>query len=109
MVDPDWAAGQSSYQLGATARGFWQADQADLLAGYVPRYFPALVRLAAACGPAPARVVAQHGFPHHAVAEATLRVGEDCLADAGFAGSLRRLLADQLEDLRRALMVRSAA
>ena len=108
MFDPDRAGGQSSYQLAATAGGFWQADQADLLAGYVPRYFPALARLAGQCGPVPARVVAEHGFPHHVVTEATLRAGEDCLAGAGLPGSLRRLLADQLEDLGRALAVRSA-
>jgi aminopeptidase N len=109
MFDPGRAGGQSSYQLAATAQGFWQADQADLLAGYVPRYFPALAGLAAHGGPAPARVVARHGFPHHAVAAATLQAGEDGLAGAGLTSSLRRLLADQLEDLRRSLKVRSAA
>jgi aminopeptidase N len=40
---------------------------------------------------------------------ATVRAGERCLEAAGLAGSLRRLLADQVEDLRRALAVRSAA
>jgi hypothetical protein len=35
--------------------------------------------------------------------------GEDCLADAELPASLRRLLADQLDDLRRALQVRSGA
>ena len=34
--------GLSGYELAATAEGFWLADQAELLAGYVPRYFPAL-------------------------------------------------------------------
>jgi aminopeptidase N len=109
MFDPGRADGQSSYQLAATAQGFWQADQADLLAGYVPGYFPALAGLAAHGGPAPARVVARHGFPHHAVADATLRAGQDALVGAGLTASLRRLLADQLEDLRRSLKVRSAA
>jgi hypothetical protein len=51
-----------------------------------------------------ARVLCQHGFPHHAVA-ATLRAGERCLESGGLVGSLRRLLADQLEDLRRSLTV----
>jgi aminopeptidase N len=48
-------------------------------------------------------------LPLHAVAAATLRAGEDCLADAELPASLRRLLADQLDDLRRALQVRSGA
>jgi aminopeptidase N len=41
------------------------------------------------------------------VTAATLRAGEECLAAAAFPASLRRLLADQLDDLRRALQVRS--
>ena len=99
----------SSYQLAATADGFWQADQADLVAGYVPRYFPALADAAVRCGPTVARVLVKHGFPHHAVTAATLRAGEEGLADAVFPASLRRLLADHLDDLRRALQVRSSA
>jgi hypothetical protein len=42
------------------------------------------------------------------VAAATLRAGERCLESGGVTGSLRRLLADQLEDLRRSLAVSSA-
>jgi aminopeptidase N len=108
MFEPGSAGEQpSSYQLAATAEGFWQADQADLLAGYVPRYFPALADVAVTRGPAVARILARHGFPHHAVTSATLRAGEQCLAGAAFPASLHRLLADQLDDLRRALTVRS--
>ena len=40
MFSPAPAGEPSSYQLAATAEGFWQADQADLVARYVPRYFP---------------------------------------------------------------------
>jgi aminopeptidase N len=102
----------SSYQLTGTAEGFWQPDQADLLAGYIPRYFPALADVTARRGPAVARVLVRHGFPHHAVAPATLRAGEEFLAGAGagpaFPASLRRLLGDRLDDLRRALRIRSA-
>ena len=104
MFGPDL----SGYQLAATAEGFWQADQADLVASYVPRYFPALSDAAVSRGPAVARMLVQHGFPHHAVTAATLHAGEECLAGAVFPASLRRLLADQLDDLRRALRVRAA-
>jgi aminopeptidase N len=107
-ADTGRAGTQSGYQLAATAEGFWQADQAGLLAGYVPRYFPALARLAARRGEDAARVVGRHGFPHHAVAAGTVRAGELCLAGGGLTSSLGRLLADQLEDLRRSLAVRSA-
>jgi aminopeptidase N len=102
---PGWP--QSGYQLAATAQGFWQADQAELLAGYVPRYFPALAEAAVRRGPDAARVLAQHGFPHHAVDAATLLAGEQCLEGGGLIRSLRRLLADQLEDLSRSVSVRS--
>ena len=97
----------SGYELAATAQGFWQADQAGLVAGYVPRYFTSLAEVAADGGSEVARVLCQHGFPHHAVAAATLRAGERCLESGGVVGSLRRLLADQLEDLRRSLAVNS--
>jgi hypothetical protein len=36
-----------------------------------------------------------------------VRAGEQCLATGALAGSLRRLLADQLEDLRRSVAVHS--
>jgi aminopeptidase N len=103
MFSPD----PSRYLLAGIAEGFWQADQADLVAEYVPRYFTALGDLVARGDPASARVLVQHGFPHHAVTAAALRAGEECLADAELPASLRRLLADQLDDLRRALQVRS--
>ena len=108
----------SGYELTATAQGFWQADQAELLAGYVPRYFAALAETAAAGASRPdvppgaaglVRTLCRHGFPHHAADAATGTVaGELCLATGALTGSLRRLLADQLEDLRRSVAVRSA-
>ena len=73
----------------------------------MPRYFTALAEVAAGGAAERARVWCLHGFPHHAVDAATLRAGERCLD--GLAGSLRRLLADQLEDLRRSLAVSSAS
>jgi aminopeptidase N len=108
----------SGYELTATAQGFWQADQADLLAGYVPRYFAALAEAAAAGTsggtvlPGAAglvRTLCRHGFPHHAADAATVRAGRLCLATGALTGSLRRLLADQLEDLRRSVAVRATA
>jgi aminopeptidase N len=94
----------SGYELAATAEGFWQADQAELLAGYVPGYFAALPAL----GGWLARVWCRHGFPHHAAEAGAVLAGERCLEAGGVTGSLRRLLADQLDDLRRSLAVRSA-
>ena len=84
------------------------AVQAELLAGYVPRYFTALAGAAAAGAADLARAWCRHGFPHHAADAATVRAGQRCLDSGDLTGSLRRLLADQLEDLRRSLAVRSA-
>ena len=71
----------------------------------MPRYFAALPAL----GSGLARVWCRDGFPHHAAEAAAVLAGERCLETGHLAGSLRRLLADQLDDLRRALAVRSAA
>ncbi|WFB10082.1 aminopeptidase N [Streptomyces sp. LX-29] len=116
----------SNYLFTATAEGFWQPEQHDLLAPYVPRYYPAAVTLAARRGPAIAEAVGRFAFPT-TVDEQTLRLGETCLAApetdpaAGTetapdgdptptpTPALRRRLADQLDDLRRALRVRAAA
>jgi hypothetical protein len=40
---------------------------------------------------------------------ATVRAGERCLETGSLSASPRRLLADQLEDLRRSVAVSSAA
>jgi aminopeptidase N len=83
----------------------------------VPRYFAALAETAAAGtggGTVPpgaaglVRTLCRHGFPHHAADAATVRAGERCLETGALTGSLRRLLADQVEDLRRSAAVRSA-
>ena len=99
----------SGYELTAAVQGFWQAEQAELLAGYVPRYFAALAETAARGAGDLARIWCLHGFPHHAVDAATVRAGERCLETGSISGSLRRQLADQLEDLRRSVAVSSAA
>jgi aminopeptidase N len=95
-----------AYLLTATAQGFWQPEQAGLLAGYLPRYFPAVIRAADERGAAAARILVRHGFPAYAVDAATLAAGERCLDHGTVAPGLRRLLADQLDDLRRALRAR---
>ncbi|MFD7435220.1 aminopeptidase N [Streptomyces sp. NPDC059861] len=98
----------SNYLFTATAQGFWQPEQADLVREYVPRYYEDAVALAARRGPAIAEAVGNWAFPAHAVDTETLRLGEECLRDAEPVPALRRRLADQLDDLARALRVREA-
>ncbi|MGX1121253.1 aminopeptidase N [Streptomyces ambofaciens] len=96
----------SNYLFTATAQGFWQPEQSDLVREYVPRYYPEAVALAARRGPAIADAAGRWAFPAHAVDADTLRLGQECLADADPIPALRRKLADQLDDLARALRVR---
>ncbi|MEU7133781.1 aminopeptidase N [Streptomyces sp. NPDC046261] len=98
----------SNYLFTATAQGFWQPEQADLLRPYRDRYYSDALALATRRGPALAAAAGTHGFPHTLIEEETLRRGQDCLRDADPTPALRRKLTDQLDDLRRALAVRAA-
>ncbi|MEV4438155.1 aminopeptidase N [Streptomyces sp. NPDC049577] len=98
----------SNYLFTATAQGFWQPEQRDLLHPYLARYYPDAVALAARRGPALAATAGSHAFPHPFVDTETLRLGEQCLRDAGPTPALRRKLTDQLDDLTRALRIRAA-
>ncbi|MFG2999548.1 aminopeptidase N [Streptomyces sp. NPDC048340] len=97
----------SNYLFTATAQGFWQPEQADLVRDYVARYYPEAVSLAARRGPAIGEAAGRWAFPGHAVDEANLRAGHACLATPDLTPSLRRKLADHLDDLSRALRVRT--
>ncbi|MGW0532711.1 aminopeptidase N [Streptomyces sp. NPDC003032] len=99
----------SNYLLKATAQGFWQPEQADLVQEYIPRYYEDAVAVAARRGPAIADVVGQWAFPAPFVDADTLRLGERCLRDADPIPALRRRFTDQLDDLARALRVRQGA
>ncbi|MCF3124739.1 aminopeptidase N [Streptomyces arenae] len=96
----------SNYLFAATAQGFWQPEQADLVREYVPRFYEDAVALAARRGPAMAEAAGRYAFPLPFVDTDTLERGERCLRDARPTPALRRKLADQLDDLARALRVR---
>ncbi|MFJ4683412.1 aminopeptidase N [Streptomyces sp. NPDC088789] len=96
----------SNYHFTATAQGFWQPEQADLLRPYVTRYYDDATALAARRGPALAEAAGRWAFPTHAVDTQTLHLGRTCLAEADPTPALRRKLIDQLDDLERALTVR---
>ncbi|MEU6909872.1 aminopeptidase N [Streptomyces coeruleorubidus] len=98
----------SNYLFTATAQGFWQPEQADLVRAYVPRYYTDAVDVADRRGPAIAEAAGRWAFPTHAVDPENLRLGEECLRDAAPIPALRRKLADQLDDLARALRVQES-
>ncbi|MER7398241.1 aminopeptidase N [Streptomyces sp. NPDC000151] len=108
MFTADPADDLSVYLFVATATGFWAPEQADLVRPYVERYFIDAVTVAERRGPALAEAAGRYAFPAPIVHAETLRHGEACLRDAEPTPALRRKLADQLDDLRRALAVRDA-
>ncbi|MFG3493562.1 aminopeptidase N [Streptomyces sp. NPDC047928] len=98
----------SNYLFTATAQGFWQPEQADLVRDYIPRYFTDATAIAARRGPAIATATGRYAFPVHAADPDTLRLGEQHLTHDDLTPALRRQLVDRLDDLRRALHVRRA-
>ncbi|GAA2415179.1 aminopeptidase N [Streptomyces glaucosporus] len=98
----------STYLLTATLQGFWHPEHLDLLRDYVPRYFEQAPALAARRGAAIAQALAERGFPRPFTDPGTLAAGERCLENPALVPALRRPLADELDDLARALRVRNA-
>ncbi|MEE1930497.1 aminopeptidase N [Streptomyces sp. TRM 70351] len=99
----------SNYLFTATAQGFWHAEHTGLVRPYAERYFTAAVELAGRRGASLAHFAATAAFPRTLAEPEVLRRGEACLAGDSVPPALRRPLADQLDDLRRALRVRTAA
>ncbi|MEU6880637.1 aminopeptidase N [Streptomyces sp. NPDC046712] len=98
----------SNYLFTATAQGFWQPEQADLVREYVPRFYPAATALGARRGPAMAEAAGRYAFPAYAIDAESLALGDHHLTTDAQIPALHRKLVDQLDDLRRALKVRSA-
>jgi len=114
--DPDakalaWAAiigdaALSNRLVEMTASGFWQAEQLDLLRGYVPRYFaemPAMMRLRSGMS---AERTAAAAYPGLVVEQRTRDLAAALLADDRLDPILRRVVLDADDDLRRALDAR---
>ncbi|EFE73757.1 aminopeptidase N [Streptomyces filamentosus] len=98
----------SNYLFTATAQGFWQPGQEEVTGDYVSRFYPDAIALAARRGPAIAEAAGRYAFPVYAVDPESLGTGLRALEDQDLVPALRRKLVDQLDDLRRALAVRSA-
>ncbi|WP_418956458.1 aminopeptidase N [Streptomyces tritici] len=96
----------SNYLFTATAHGFWQPEQADLVRAYVPRFYEDAPAMAVRRGPAMAEAAGRYAFPVHAIDAESLAAGEKALKDPALTPALHRKLVDQLDDLARALRVR---
>ncbi|MCZ7427846.1 aminopeptidase N [Micromonospora sp. WMMA1949] len=92
----------------ATAEGFWQPEQAELTAGYVQRYFtdmPMAARLRTAWV---ADAVTVAAYPRYAVAQTTREMAAALLTRDDLTPGLRRWVTDLDDDMRRALVARTA-
>ncbi|MGK4580581.1 aminopeptidase N [Kitasatospora sp. HPMI-4] len=96
----------SNHLMTATAQGFWQSGEDRLQEEYARRYFAELPG-AAQQAQTVARVLGQSLFPAGRTDAETVRLAEECLGREDLTPSLRRVLADQVDDLRRAVRVRS--
>ncbi|MER6129276.1 aminopeptidase N [Streptomyces sp. NPDC001795] len=98
----------SNYLFTATAQGFWQPEQAELVEEYVDRYWTDAPPVAARRGPAIAAAAGRWAFPRYSVRADTLQRGEQCLREADLTPALHRRLVDELDDLARALRIQEA-
>jgi len=107
-----WAAATgdtslSNHESHALAAGFWCTGQDELLRPYVDRYVQDLPGLWATRSPEVVGRLTERLFPSTLVETGVLDHTEGLLADSHPAG-LRRLVAEQRDDLARALRARAA-
>ncbi len=98
----------SNYLFTATAQGFWQPEQPELADEYVPRFYPDALDVSARRGPAIADAIGRHLFPNCVVTAESLDLGRRTLATATPTPAILRALTDRLDDLTRALRIRTA-
>ncbi|MFC6021890.1 aminopeptidase N [Plantactinospora solaniradicis] len=99
----------SNRLLEANAAGFWQPEQVELTASYVERYFAEMPEAAGRRTPWVADQVAGLAYPRYAVAGRTRELAAALLARDDLPTGLRRVVTDADDDLRRALLSRTAA
>ncbi|NGM15537.1 aminopeptidase N [Verrucosispora sp. WMMA2044] len=92
----------------ATAEGFWQPEQLELTSAYVGSYFADMPAAARLRTPWVADEVAKLAFPRHAVSQPTREAAAALLARDDLTPGLRRVVTDADDDLRRALVARTA-
>ncbi|BBA98984.1 putative aminopeptidase N [Actinacidiphila reveromycinica] len=89
--------------LTATAEGFWLSGTPELRQDYVRRYFEQVPAAAEERGDAVAEALGRRLFPATEAHPATLAAARECLARTDLTPTLRRHLADGLDDLHRTL------
>jgi aminopeptidase N len=104
MTDPDVA----NYELYAACEGFWHPMQLELTAPYVDRYFAEIAGTEKLRSGWVVASSAKLAFPRYAVEQRIVDRASDVVADDSVAAGIRRSVGDAVDDLKRALAVRSA-
>jgi aminopeptidase N len=96
----------TNYQAHAWSQGFWHAEQRELCAPYVPRYFIDVPATSEFRSDDLAATTATRAFPCFAVEPQTLSCARNALAGDALPTGVRRAMSDQADDLEAALRVR---
>jgi aminopeptidase N len=96
----------SNYELEAVALGMWQPGQEEVTAPYVDRYFAEVAGTASIRSGWTLAEGARGFYPTLSLRQSTVDAAEEVLADVDLDPSLRRVLVDSTDDLRRGLRVR---
>lgn len=92
--------------LEATAQGFWQPEQLDLVTPYVERYFAEMPGMLSRRTGMSGERVAASAYPSLVVSPRTRVLAADLLASPDLSAILRRVVTDGDDDVRRALRAR---
>jgi aminopeptidase N len=102
----DGSVEASNYELEAAGLGMWHRGQEELTAPYVERYFTEVPTLAKVHSGWVLADAARGFFPRLSLQRSTVHVAERVLGDASLDLSVRRVLVDETDDLRRYLRAR---
>jgi aminopeptidase N len=100
------AVSASNYELEAAGLGMWQRGQEDLTVPYVERYFTDVAGTVDVRSGWMLADAARDFFPRLSLSRSTVEAAERVLSDDTLDAGLRRALADEADDLSRALRVR---
>jgi aminopeptidase N len=100
--------GVTTAQARMMGAGFWQRGQEELLRPYVAAYLSALDGWWSRLSPQLAQILTQHVFPVSLVSAEVVAQVEAVLDGEDLHPAGRRVVLEQLDDLRRALRARSA-
>jgi aminopeptidase N len=92
--------------LQGMAAAFWHPEHADVCRPYVERYIPEVGARWGGSSQSVARILSRGLFPAVMVEASTAELIRPALADTTLAPAFRRILAEQLDDLERALATR---